>query len=370
VKTARKAVPVILAAGLSLPVLTTFLAAGGIDEANGQTCSSGLQPMGDGDVVGASVDLEGTEQASRAQVVVPLSPHGTQASARWSDTQTRNAATITNVARTRALPPRAAVIAVTTAIQESGLNNLGHGDRDSVGLFQQRPSKGWGNAVQLTDPVYAAGRFYDALIEVPGWQTRPLAEVAQSVQRSARPSAYAKWEQAAGALVAGTWGTHAVTSIFTGCGSEGSDDPVVDFSVSNPRTPTQAIATARRAAGETGWYRRCDQFVAQAYGYAYSGSATANEHWNRLVDAGVAHPGDNSPSLGALLFYDTGEPAGHVALYLGNDMVASNDILDSYEGEGKIALVHRADLTEDRWRLQYRGWAEPAFPGAGGTSTI
>jgi hypothetical protein len=138
----------------------------------------------------------------------------------------------------------------------------------------------------------------------------------------------------------------------------------------NPRTPTQAIATARRAAGETGWYRRCDQFVAQAYGYFYSGSATANEHWDRLVDAGLAHPGDNSPPAGALLFYDTGEAAGHVALYLGDDMVASNDILDSYEGDGKIAIVHRADLTEGRWRLRYRGWAEPAFPGAGGTSNL
>lgn len=352
-KTGRTAVILALAAGLSLPALVTLVAAASVGQANGQTCTSGLR----------------SAQAT-GSVIVPLSPQGPQASAGWSDTQTRNAATITSVARTRELPPRAAVIAVATASQESSLHNLRHGDRDSVGLFQQRPSQGWGTADQLTDPVYASSAFYDALVDVPDWQTRPLTEVAQSVQRSALPSAYAEWEQAAGGLVATTWGTHAVTSIFAGCDSDGSDDPPTSFSVRNPRTPPEAISAARGAVGQKGWYRLCDRFVAEAYGYAYSGSATANEHWHRLVDAGLAHPGDNSPPAGALLFYDTGQAAGHVGLYLGNDMVASNDVLDSYQGEGTIAVVPRKELTEGHWRLRYRGWAEPGFPGAGGTSSI
>jgi cell wall-associated NlpC family hydrolase len=91
---------------------------------------------------------------------------------------------------------------------------------------------------------------------------------------------------------------------------------------------------------------------------------TANAHWDRLVDQGLAHPGDNTPPAGALLFYDTGESAGHVALYLGDDMVASNDVLSA----GSIGIVHRKDIAHGTWRLRYRGWAEPAFPGAGGTS--
>ncbi|WP_243740591.1 C40 family peptidase [Streptomyces sp. 8K308] len=288
---------------------------------------------------------------------------------RWSPEQTRNATTITEIARARSLSQRAAVIAVAVAIQESSLVNLAHGDRDSVGLFQQRPSQGWGTREQLTDPPYAAGRFYDALLAVDGWETRPLADVAQAVQRSAYPEAYARWEEPAGALVSAAWSAGATTTTATACTDYGAD-AAVDFDVENPRTPAQAIAAARRAVGQTGWYRRCDAFVAQAYGYLNSGSRTANEHWARLRDAGLTHPGDHSPPPGALLFYDTGQAAGHVTLYLGDDQVASNDILDAFEGQGRIALVNRDDLTAGRWRLHYRGWAAPSFPGAGGRSTI
>ncbi|QYX82783.1 hypothetical protein K1J60_06160 [Streptomyces akebiae] len=77
-----------------------------------------------------------------------------------------------------------------------------------------------------------------------------------------------------------------------------------------------------------------------------------------------------SPPPGALLFYDTGESAGHVTLYLGNDQVASNDVGDDYPRQGKIAIVPREELTNGAWRLRYRGWAEPSFPSAGGISTI
>jgi cell wall-associated NlpC family hydrolase len=258
-------------------------------------------------------------------------------------------------------------------MQESSLSNLDHGDGDSIGLFQQRPSQGWGTVAQLTDPVYASTKFYDSLVRISDWQTKPLTKVAAAVQRPAEDlrGEYAKWEETAGSLVATTWGTHAVTSISTGCGSgSGSADPSADFKVNNPRTAAQAIAAARKTEGQTGWSRRCDNFVAQAYGWGSSGSDTANVHWNRLVDAGLARPGDNAPPAGALLFYDTGQSAGHVALYLGNDMVASSDVLNSYKSEGLISIVHRKEITDGAWRLRYRGWAEPSFPDAGGTSTI
>jgi hypothetical protein len=114
--------------------------------------------------------------------------------------QTGHAATIAGVGRARGLPDRAVVIALATAMQESRLRNLDHGDRDSLGLFQQRPSQGWGTPEQIRDPVYAAGRFYDHLVAVPQWQTRELTVVADTVQRSAFPLAYGKWSDMADAL--------------------------------------------------------------------------------------------------------------------------------------------------------------------------
>lgn len=111
--------------------------------------------------------------------------------------QTANASTIAGVAVTRGLPPRAASIALATAVQESGLRNLDHGDLagpDSRGLFQQRPSQGWGSEDEVLDPVYASGAFYDVLVTVPGYQSLPITEAAQLVQRSAYPDAYADHE--------------------------------------------------------------------------------------------------------------------------------------------------------------------------------
>jgi hypothetical protein len=89
-----------------------------------------------------------------------------------------------------------------TALQESKLENLPGGDRDSVGLFQQRPSMGWGAAAQLQNPRYSAAKFYESLVKVRGWEGMRLTEAAQAVQRSGHPEAYQKWEQAAVTLSA------------------------------------------------------------------------------------------------------------------------------------------------------------------------
>ena len=109
--------------------------------------------------------------------------------------QMANAATITAVAVRRGLPARAATIALATSIQESKLRNIRFGDRDSLGLFQQRPSQGWGTEDQILDPVYASNRFYDALVKVPGYQSMEITKVAQQVQKSAFPEAYADHER-------------------------------------------------------------------------------------------------------------------------------------------------------------------------------
>jgi hypothetical protein len=116
--------------------------------------------------------------------------------------QAANAATIAGVARSRGLPDRAIVIALATAQQESRLRNLDYGDRDSLGLFQERPSQGWGSEAQVQDPVYAAGKFYDWLVTVPGWDTGRLTEIAQAVQRSGHPELYQQHEGMAVELTA------------------------------------------------------------------------------------------------------------------------------------------------------------------------
>jgi hypothetical protein len=108
--------------------------------------------------------------------------------------QAENAATIAAVAERRGLPARAITIAIATAIQESKLQNLEGGDRDSVGIFQQRPSQGWGSPRQLNDPYYATNAFYDALVQVDGYEDMKITEAAQAVQRSAFPDAYAEHE--------------------------------------------------------------------------------------------------------------------------------------------------------------------------------
>jgi hypothetical protein len=104
--------------------------------------------------------------------------------------QAHFASIIAGVSVRRGLPPRAASIALATAYQETGIRNLDYGDRDSVGLFQQRPSQGWGTKKQLMDPDYAAEKFYDALVKIKNWETDDINDVAQKVQRSGHPEAY------------------------------------------------------------------------------------------------------------------------------------------------------------------------------------
>ena len=92
------------------------------------------------------------------------------------------------------LPARAVTLAIATGLQESKLVNIDYGDRDSVGLFQQRPSQGWGEIAQIMDPVYSTGAFYDALVRVDGYEDMEITVAAQAVQRSGFPDAYAQHE--------------------------------------------------------------------------------------------------------------------------------------------------------------------------------
>jgi hypothetical protein len=133
---------------------------------------------------------------AREQCIASVKDH----TVRLEPEQAIHAATIAAVAERRGLPARAVTIALATAYQESGLYNIDYGDRDSLGLFQQRPSQGWGTPAQVQDPVYAAGAFYDELITIGDYRDLEITDAAQRVQRSAFPDAYAQHEDNARVL--------------------------------------------------------------------------------------------------------------------------------------------------------------------------
>ncbi|MFF8537215.1 heavy metal transporter [Streptomyces sp. SAS_267] len=152
--------------------------------------------------------LTGGVGAPRCKVV---SGNGDGASYEFTPEQAVNAATISAIGTSRGMPERAVAIALATALQESGLRNIRHGDRDSLGLFQQRPSQGWGTRKQIMDPTYSAGIFYEHLAKVPGYSRLPLTVAAQRVQHSGFPQAYAKHEPDATLLAAALTGRSAAT---------------------------------------------------------------------------------------------------------------------------------------------------------------
>lgn len=130
--------------------------------------------------------------------------------AQLSPAQVENARTIIAVGRGADIPDQGIVIALMTAMQESSMLNLDYGDRDSLGLFQQRPEMDWGTPEDIMDPVYSAKSFYGVnpegpnpgLLQIPGWEAMAPGDAAQSVQKSAHPDLYAQWEQLARDLLA------------------------------------------------------------------------------------------------------------------------------------------------------------------------
>ncbi|MBE8472412.1 heavy metal transporter [Streptomyces justiciae] len=185
-----------------------------------------------------------------------VSGKGDGAEYEFTPEQAVNAATITAVGTGRGLPERAVAIALATSIQESGLRNITHGDRDSLGLFQQRPSQGWGTEKQIMDPAYAAGKFYEHLVKVSGYTKMPLTEAAQRVQRSGYPEAYAKHEPDATLLAAALTGASPATLTCDGrqaatltAGPDGVRDALVkDFGRDALDTAAEDVAKGAKAS--------------------------------------------------------------------------------------------------------------------------
>jgi hypothetical protein len=201
--------------------------------------------------------------------------------------QMADAATISAVGIRRGMPARAVQVALATAMQESKLTNLTGGDRDSLGLFQQRPSQGWGTRKQISDPRYSAGRFYGALTHVKGWQKMTVTQAAQAVQRSAHPDAYQKWAVWAGTLSSALLGdsSHAV-DCYVG-------------TVPLARGPTAIGALATDLKGDWGSLARLMTNVdpdTLALSVADTQSGWQYAHWleGRPLDPG-RRPGDTGP---------------------------------------------------------------------------
>jgi hypothetical protein len=170
--------------------------------------------------------------------------------------QMQNASTIAAVATSRNLPERAVTISLATAMQESRLTNLTGGDRDSIGLFQQRPSQGWGTPQQIADPVYATNKFLDRLVEIPGYAELPLTQAAQDVQHSAYPDAYAQHEADAttlsGALTGRVHGALTCTVNGVGAASAGTGTSAVsaDLKKEFGKVVSTAALGARSASSD------------------------------------------------------------------------------------------------------------------------
>ncbi len=166
------------------------------------TCAAGLTMVFGGPATGCTAPVLDTDSAA-----APISPPpgGWQPIGTWDADQVSNAATIISVGNALGVPLRGQMIAIAAAIQESDLRNLPNlgpaNDHDSLGLFQQRPSQGWGTPEQLTDPAYASTTFYQKLLSIPGWQTMALTDAAQAVQHSDHGGAYATHEAQATMLV-------------------------------------------------------------------------------------------------------------------------------------------------------------------------
>ncbi len=219
------------------------------------------------------------------------------------------------IGKQRHLPPRAWQIAIQAGMTESRLHNLHYGDRDSLGIFQMRPSQGWGSVAQVTDPTYEINKFYDKLLMVPGWENQRPGDSAQAIERSAFPARYHQWEPLA-VNVIGVVGGDVTEYVKASC------------SAPLPAPSEVAGRAIQYALGEVGkpyvWGATgpnaydCSGLMLRAYQSAgvTLPRVAAQQYW-----AGTQLPVRQAQS-GDLLFwgYDTSNPdtIHHVAMYLGN----------------------------------------------------
>ncbi len=201
--------------------------------------------------------------------------------------QAHFASIIVGLSVRRGLPARAASIAMATVYQETGIRNLDYGDRDSVGLFQQRPSQGWGSEKQLMNPYYSTGKFYDALVKIDNWRTDDINDVAQKVQRSGYPEAYRDHESDARVLASTLTGkSEAGFSCLDRTGAPGDPDGLATslrktFGTTNYSTDraSGAVVMTVKATSSDGAWAVAHHAVANAKYYGVATVKIGDRSW-------------------------------------------------------------------------------------------
>jgi hypothetical protein len=196
----------------------------------------------------------------------------------------QNAATMVSVVISRKLPERAAVLVIGAALQESKLTNIppGDGDRDSVGILQQRPSQGWGTAEQLSDIRFATGKFLDQLVKIPNWQTIPLADAVQAIQVSADGSAYARHEGQAQQIADGLMGAKpASVSCTFGKPTEVTSSTVVARQLAAELPIDKPVASGNELSVPGAGWPTAAWLVAHANNFGIDQVAYDGKRWQR-----------------------------------------------------------------------------------------
>ncbi|MFC8567434.1 C40 family peptidase [Streptomyces sp. NPDC057245] len=228
-----------LAAGIGVVFLSPILIAG----TGMMLASSADAVQSNGLVSGCLSDIDSDKVAEQVTKILD-GASGTDVHVEGLDLpaeQVPNAATIVAAGLSLDVPRKGQIIALATAMQESRLRNLGYGDRDSLGLFQQRPSQGWGSAEQIRDPTHASEQFYKHLLKVDGWQQMTVTQAAQAVQKSGLPDAYAQWESLATALQS------SIAKTFPGAGADADDQDTNQDEM--PSTSTTGCAPGQDGSG-------------------------------------------------------------------------------------------------------------------------
>lgn len=258
--------------------------------------------------------------------------------------QVTNAATIVGVGKQLNVPEQGWVVAIAATMQESGLRNLDHGDRDSLGLFQQRPSQGWGAPSQIMDPAYSATQFYRHLLAVRGWQQMSINDAAQAVERSGFPNAYAQHAQAAWDVVHAVGDLTCITTATADC----------HHAVASSSRGLAAVAFACAQLGKPYVWGGdgnpgfdCSGLTHAAYAAAgIDIPRTAQEQYNvgpRLPPGTPLQPGD-------LTFFGSPEHIHHVGISLGG-----------------TRIVHAPDVNQVIQVADYKDF--PDFAGASRPTT-
>ncbi|MEV5690313.1 hypothetical protein [Micromonospora globbae] len=229
--------------------------------------------------------------------------------------QMANAATIAAIGAQLGMPERAVVVALATAYQESGLRNLPDGDRDSIGLFQQRPSQGWGSPQEIRDPRYAARRFYTALKKVRGWERMRITDAAQRVQRSAFPEAYQKWADESAVLARALLGdaTGAVactlmgTPVMRGATAVAAltRNLALDWGLPGDDVPTDLTGLTLAAADQRDGWRYAHWLVSHARDHGVKRVRFGDLEWTARKGSWTAVGGESEARVVAEVYADS-----------------------------------------------------------------